>query len=82
MCKHPFWPALPGSCNYMEKNRPGETGFLNCKSEISVLKKIPPSWHRIISHVTRNVFLDKKDYLNGISSTYPAPAILPYIISI
>ena len=32
-----------------KKNHSGETGFLICKSEISVVKNIPPSQGRIIS---------------------------------
>ena len=41
--KHPHRLDLQGCCNYMKKNHPGETGFLICKNEISVMKNVSPS---------------------------------------
>ena len=46
--KHLFWPALSELCSYREKNNPGETGFLVCKNETSIMENVPPSRDGII----------------------------------
>ena len=59
----------------MWKHHPGEKGFLIWKREISFLKNVPPGWDGIIFvHIIANVFFNRKDYLNGISSKNPVSA--------
>ena len=44
------------------ENHPGETGFLICKSKITIVKNIPLSQGGIVLHVSRNVFLAEKTF--------------------
>ena len=71
--KHQSWPVMSGWCNYMDKNHPGgrDSSFVEAKSRLLI--KSRQGGTTSFLHVIRNVFFDRKDYLNKISSKYPVP---------
>lgn len=61
-------------------------GFFISKSQISVLKKIPPKWDgNVLTCNQKSIFFNEKDYLNLFLSKYSIPAKrnkLPHITNL
>ena len=68
------------------KKFPREMGFFISKSQISVLKKIPPKWDgNVLTCNQKSIFFNEKDYLNLFLSKYSIPAKrnkLPHITNL